>query len=118
MGITLRQGLIFGMIKGHGEVSTISYSGDNKVTRITTLLKPQSGSNRTSARKDRANLSDPSRRLHVSVAEIGGYSNMPKSEPSGRERINPHTRVNSKGVVERNPARLALLDEVQDLIKS
>jgi len=117
MNLTLRTGLIFSLTKGHGEVSTISCPGDNKATKITSLLVPQSASNRQSSRKDRAVLNDPSKRLHVSVAEVGGYSNLPKSEPSGRSRINPHVKVDPKGVVLRNPAHMEMLDNVQELIR-
>lgn len=117
MNMTLKTGAIFSITKGHGEVSTVSCPGDNKAFKVTALLVPQSSSNRTSNRKDRAQLSDPSKRLHVSVAEVGGYLNLPKSEPSGRSRLNPTLRTDPKGVVLRNPARLELLDTVQELIK-
>jgi hypothetical protein len=98
-------------------VSTISTPGDNKATKITSMLVPQSASNRQSQRKDRAVLNDPSKRLHVSVAEVGGYSNLPKSEPSGRSRINPHVRIDPKGVVLRKPEYVEMLDQIQELIK-
>jgi hypothetical protein len=117
MNLTLRTGLIFSLTKGHGEVSTISTPGDNKATKITSMLVPQSASNRQSQRKDRAVLNDPSKRLHVSVAEVGGYSNLPKSEPSGRSRINPHVRIDPKGVVLRKPEYVEMLDQIQELIK-
>lgn len=117
INLTLRMGSVYGMIKGHGEVTTISVPGDNKATKITSMLVPQSGSNRISNRKDRSMPTDPSRRLHVSVAEIGGYSNLPKSEPSGRARLNPHVKVDSKGLVLRDPAWVPLLDEIQEMFK-
>jgi hypothetical protein len=117
MNLTLKTGLIYSMTKNHGEVSTISSPGDNKAFKITSLLVPQSGSSRLSSRKDRAVLNDPSKRLHVSVAEVGGYSNLPKSEPSGRSRLNPHVRADVKGVVQRNVERLEMLDTVQEMIR-
>lgn len=117
MNLTLKTGLIFSINKNHGEVSSLSSPGDNKAFKITSVLVPQSGSNRLSSRKDRAVLSDPAKRLHVSVAEVGGYANLPKSEPSGRSRLNPHVRVDARGVVQRNPERIALLDATQEDIK-
>jgi len=62
-------------------------------------------------------LNDPSKRLHVSVAEVGGYSNLPKSEPSGRSRLNPCVRIDDKGVVIRNPERIEMLDSIQEMIR-
>jgi hypothetical protein len=117
MNLTLRAGLVFSMTKNHGEVSTISSPGDNKAFKITSILVPQSGSSRLGSRKDRAVINDPSKRLHVSVAEVGGYANLPKSEPSGRSRINPHLQVDVKGVVMRNPTHAALLDGIQEQIR-
>jgi len=118
MNVSLRTGLIFSITKSHhGEVSTVSSSGDNKAFKITSMLRPQSESSRIGGRKDRAVINDPTRRLHVSVAEIGGYSNLPKSAPDGRSRINPCVMVDSKGVVMRNPKFMQLLDEIQSIIK-
>jgi hypothetical protein len=117
MNQTLRLGLIYSMTKNHGEVTNISNPGDNKALKITSILVPQRDSTRTSNRKDRAVLNDPSKRMHVSVAEIGGYSNMPKSEPSGRSRINFYLQYDSKNVVERNPKYIKLLDGIQEMLR-
>ena len=117
MNNTLKTGLIFGISKGHGEVSTISSSGDNLAFKITANLVPQTNSNRLGSKKAKMVLSDPSKRLHVSVAEVGGYSNLPKAAPDGRSRINHHVRTDARGVVLRNPERKELLDEIQQLIQ-
>jgi hypothetical protein len=117
MNMTLRTGLIYSITKGHGEVSTISVPGDNKAFKITSILVPQSSSNRQSSRKDRAVLNDPSKRLHVSVAEVGCYSALPKSEPSGRSRVNQCVQLDDKWVAVRNPVRAPLLDQIQSRIK-
>ena len=117
MNLTLRTGLVYSITKNHGEVSTISVPGDNKAFKVTALLVPQGNSNKLSSRKDRAVMNDPSKRLHASIAEVGGYSNLPKSQPDGRARLNPHVQFDPKGVILRNPARVELLDSVQELIK-
>jgi hypothetical protein len=105
------------MTKGHGEVSTVSTPGDNKAFKATAILVPQSSSSRTSNKKDRAVINDPSKRLHVSVAEVGGYANLPKAEPSGRSRINPHLQIDEKGVVLRNPEFVPKLDSIQEMLR-
>lgn len=117
MNLTLRTGLIYSITKGHGEVSTIAVPGDNKAFKITSLLVPQGNSNKLSGKKDRANLNDPAKRLHSSIAEVGGYVNLPKSAPDGRARINPCVQFDAKMVVVRNPARKELLASVQELIR-
>lgn len=114
----LRIGTIFSLNNGHKEVTTSSYSGDNMATKITCMLEQQSGSDRRGKGNDRAAIGDPSKKLHISVAEIGAYSGMPKSDPSGRSRLNLHARISARGVVERNPELRPLLDPIQEKIKA
>lgn len=117
MKMTLRTGLVYSITKNHGEVSTISSPGDNKAFKVTSLLVPQSGSNRQGSRKDRAVLNDPAKRLHISVAEIGGYLNLPKSQPDGRARLNQMTDIDERGVVQRKVKFMDLTTGVQEMIK-
>lgn len=113
----LRTGLIFSITKMHGEISASSYSGDNKALKFTSIMVPQQDTNRLKSRKGRTAIEDPTKRLHVSVAEVGGYSNIPKSEPSGRSRLNLFVGVDSKNVVKRNPQLVPLLDHVEQMLK-
>lgn len=116
MNLTLRTGLVFSITKNHPEVSTISVPGDNKAFKVTALLKPQTATNKN-VRKDRASINDPTKRLHASVAEVGGYANLPKAAPDGRERLNPTVEFDHNGVIVRSAKRRELLDEVQRLIQ-
>lgn len=113
----LRTGLIFSIRKMHGEITASSYSGDNKALKFTSVLVPQQDTNRLKSRKGRTGIEDPTRRLHVSVAEVGGYSNIPKSEPSGRSRLNLFLKVDHKNVVQRDPKLVPLLDQVEQMLK-
>lgn len=117
MNMNLKTGLIFKITREHGEVTTTSTSGDNKALKTTLLLVPQSSSSRNKSKRDRLALADPSKRLNASIAEIGGYSCLPKSEPTGRSRLNLHVQVNSTGLVLRNPKYIELLDNVQAMIR-
>lgn len=114
---TLKTGLIYSITRNHGEISTMTTSGDNMAFKITSILVPQANSSKATGRKDNATLGDPAKRLHVSIAEIGGYSALPKSEPTGRSRINPHAQLDSKGSVLRNAELAPLLDRIQDMIR-
>lgn len=118
MKTVLTPGLIYAIRNKCNSVSTVSYSGDNKFFKITCMLVPQQkNSSNKQPTKERESLSDPSKRLHVSIAEVGGYLNLPKHEPSGRNRINPHIQIDQKGTVLRDPKKLALLTSVQDIIR-
>lgn len=115
--VTLRVGLIHAIRRSHGEVRTETTSGDNKALKITSILVPQTSSNKMTSHSDRNGVSDPSKRLHVSVAEIGGYLNLPKSEPDGRSRLNLCQEVENEEDVIRNPKFRELLESIQEDIK-
>jgi hypothetical protein len=117
MNQNLRPSLIFTITKNHGEISTASASGNNKALKLTLLLVPQSSSINLGGKKARTTIEDPGKRLHASIAEIGGYANIPKSAPDGRSRISPYVKTSEKGLVLRDPKFIELLDTIQTHFK-
>lgn len=117
MSAIMRPGIIFHIRSQHSGVSTVSYSGDNKVFEITSMLVPQKTSGKAGAQNDRAAINDHARRLHPSVGEVGAYLAFTKSDPSGRSQINPHVMLSPSGAIIRDPAKRELLDKVQEMIK-
>jgi hypothetical protein len=109
----VRPGLIYSINKTVGSVTTNSYPGDNKALKITTLLVPQQSSNKKTKGREPTQLSDPINRLHVSIAEIGGYANLPNSAPSGHYRLNHYAITDADNVVQRNPKFKELFDKIQ-----
>lgn len=96
----------------HGEVNAVSYPGDNKILRITSMLIPQDKADRSKSHSG-GQISDTSKLLHASIAEVGQYSNLPKTGPDGRDRANMHVKLSLDGLVERNEQFRELLDETQ-----
>ena len=117
MNMNLRQGLVFKITKDHGAVTTTNTSGDNMALKITNLLVPQSESNKNGGKKGRTVLSDPTKRLHASIAEVGSAWALPKSAPDGRSRLNLTLNISETGLVLRDPTKVELLDSVQQKIK-
>lgn len=117
MNATLTPGIIYGITKQNPCMTTVSYSGDNAFFKITCIVASQSSANRATGKKNRARIADPSKRLHVSIAEVGGYSNLPKSEPTGRHRINPHLHIDDRGMVLKDPEKINMLSSIQALIE-
>lgn len=117
MNHNLRQGSVFKLTKELGSVTTTSTSGDNMALKITNILTPQSKSTKSSGSKGRAVLADPTKRLHASIAEVGGAWALPKSEPDGRSRVNPTLQISPTGLVLRDPKYIDLLDSIQAKIK-
>ena len=117
MNLYLRQGMVFKLAKEHGEVSTQGTSGDNMALKITNLLVPQHKSSKTGKQKARTVLSDPTKRLHVSIGEVGGAWAIPKAEPDGRSRLSLTLEIDPTGLVLRDPKYVDLLDSIQQKIK-
>lgn len=113
---TLKPMLITGINRGHGEVTSVSSPGDNKYFKFTSRLVQQVDSSGTST-KSKSAASDPSKLAHVSIAEIASMSTMTKSEPTGRDKINPFVHIDQDGLVKRDPEKIPLLDQVQAMIQ-
>lgn len=116
-GNHIRTGAIFHIYKSSGAVSANSYPGDNKVMKITTLLVPQQHTNKMNRKKGGLQLRDPINQLHISVVEVGGYSNLPKSQPSGHFRINPFVGLTLDNVIMRNDSFIEIYDQAQAAIE-
>lgn len=116
MNMFLKQGLAYRLNRSHGEISTTSTSGDNKALKITNVLVPQTKSSKR-ASATQTSLTDPSLRLHASIAEIGGYACIPKSSPDGRARLNLTVNIGPSGLAERDPEIRPLIDSVQEMIR-
>lgn len=110
----LKPGLCYQLGKTHGEVTSISYSGDNMAFKATSTLTPQTSTSKHVKKVgDRGAASDPTKRLHPSIAEVAAISCMPKSDPTGHSRINHYALLNpSMNMIERNPKFIELLDKI------
>lgn len=113
---TLKMAVVTQMNRGHGEISSVAVPGDNKYFKITSRVVPQVDSSGAKA-KSKATSSDPAKLLHSSIAEVGSYSTMSKSEPTGRDKINPHVQLSADGLILRDPDKVDLLDSVQRMIQ-
>ena len=101
----------------HGEVSSVSCPGDNKYFKITCNLVPQTSATGGAGGNNKAGIIDSSKFLHSSIAEVGSYTNQPKSQPDGRTRVNPCVHIDEDGNVVRDPRYIELIDEVQRKIQ-
>jgi hypothetical protein len=115
----LKYNLAVEMNTGHGEVTSISSPGDSMYFKLTSTLVPQTNSSgmESGGSKSQASMADPSKFLHPTIAEVGSFSNLPKSDPSGRSRVNPYLTVEADGTIVHKPQFAALLESVQQKIK-
>lgn len=115
----LKFGLMYGLTRRHGEVSTKSSSTDNLAFKITSSLVPQTATGQRSKGKgsDRGALHDPSKKRHVSVGEYAAMACMSKADPTGRSGLNHWALLDpSKQMLVRNPKFVAMLDDITKML--
>lgn len=100
----------------HGEVDIVSYPGDNKAIKLTSMVVPQDRA-RSSKSHNKSLIGDSSRLIHVSLSEVCQYKNQPKNNPDGRGRVNLWCDIEFDGMVKRNEQDAEALDIVQKKFK-
>lgn len=106
------------MNRGHGEVAGISSPGDNVYFKVTSILVPQTSATGGGRGNKKTTLTDPSKYLHASIAEVGSYTNLPKTSPDGRTRVNMYLELIDGRRVKRNPKFVRLIDATQRKIQN
>lgn len=102
----LKPGKIFQITNGKPGVSSIAIPGDNMVTKLTTLLVPQTSSK--GGRRD--GKADASRAMNATVAPLGGYLNIQKKTPTGRTRISPWAVLSDECIT-------AIAEDLKDVVE-
>ena len=110
----LTSSVIMKINTGHGEVSSVSSSGDNKFIKITSKMVAQSDA--TGPGKHKGGLTDETKFLHASLAEVGSFANQPKFSPTGHSKVNCYLNIDPSGMVVRNEEYAPLLDSIQNRI--
>lgn len=101
----------------HPECQNVPSSTDNKIFRITGKMVLQASAMSKMNNGGTAPTDNLSNILHASQAEIASFTNLPKSEPTGRDRLNMYARVEANGTISRNPDFVQLLDTIQQHIQ-
>lgn len=109
----LKPGMCFQLSKTHGEVASISYSGDNMAFKATSTLTPQTATSKQVKKVgDRGTANDLSRRLHPSLAEVAAVSCMQKSDPTGQSKLNHYMLLDAtRTKIVRNP-KFAIMQDM------
>lgn len=113
----LKPELIFSINSGHPEVTAISTGSDNKAFNITNALILQSQTSTRMVGGGKSASRDSSMQLHMSIAEMGSLVHLPKSEPTGRGRLNLTANVSPKGELIQDPKKREFINSIQEMIK-
>jgi hypothetical protein len=112
----LKTMLVMGINKDHIEVSSTAVPGDNMYFKVTSMMALQTDS-KGGRGKSSTSPNDPTKHLHVSIAEVGSYSTMSKSDATGRRKINPYVKTDENDTIIRDPDKIELLESVQRMIQ-
>lgn len=96
----------------HGEVSSASSSTDVMSFKLTTNLRLQTNIT-NSATSNKVVSVGAADLLHVSIAEIGQYLNLPKAEPTGRQRLNHFQQLGPNWSTIQDPAKMDVTVKTQ-----
>lgn len=91
----LREGLIRQLTKDHGEVRNIQSATDS-IYNITRVIVPQ-GQTRKRTKAQGNQMYKPENMAHSSMLLTTQFAGMPKSQPNGREYINPFLKLGPGG---------------------
>lgn len=115
----LKPGSIFGLQRANIAAGSVSYSGDNKYFKLTSVIGQQQSV--VGARRGRRTrtIVDASKRLHSSMIEAGSVLFLSKSNPTPMIRANPYLHLDlSTGIITPNPKFQALLEHTESLLKA
>lgn len=117
MGKHLRKDVIYDLTKAHhGEVSSVSCSNDNKLTKLTSRIVTQADANGKSKYCDIIN--DPAKHVNADLCYVGSYTNQPKFDPTGQSKINGYVQLQYDNTIAPIPEHLApLIDAVNGRLK-
>lgn len=114
---TLKPTTAMGINRNHGEVNSVSCPGDNKYFKVTSQIVLQTDSSGGRGKSKKTTASDPSKFLHASIAEVGSYNTMGKSEPTGRNKVNPCLTIQADGLIMKDPGKVETLERTQRRIQ-
>ena len=98
----------------HGETATHQISGDNMFMKITSNIVQQTKAN--DGYSSDTTEYDPQLVLHSSQMAVASYLNQPKSNPTGRDCVNPYVDLDATDIVQIPERHEAVLREMEKVV--
>lgn len=106
---------IFRINHQHGEVASIASPSPCMSFKTTANMILQTNITQgTSVAK--TNIVTSANVLHASIAAVGQFNNLPKTEPTGRCRANPHMQLDERGITQLPEYLTPLIERTQSII--
>ena len=82
---------VYKLRSGNLAVSGMNYSGDNIYPKVTAIMAEQESLPGPKRGKHKRKVPDVTKRLHMSMLEVGSLLYLPKNNPTPTARMNPYT---------------------------
>ena len=109
--------LIIAINRSNAVVTNISSPTDNMLFKITSNVVLQASTTGSAAGRAKNETFDESHVLHASIAEVGSYMHITKSETTGRGRLNMFVQLTPEGYIQRKESLRPIIDRVQQNIR-
>lgn len=101
-------------IKNHTEIIVVDDPGDLPILKMGRMVIPQEKSDKAKTANSSFSVDDPTNSLHESLIEVGGAFDMSKSDPSGRNRLNPFVTLSEDNTIIPNPELAETIQAIRD----
>lgn len=114
MNKLLKPGAIFGLTRSNIAVSAVSYSGDHKYPKITSVVAQQQSTSGASRGPKKRIVVDATKRIHPSMVEAGSLLFLSKSNPTPMVRLNMYANIDlSTGTILPKPEFKSIREKTQ-----
>lgn len=103
-------------IKNHGEIIVVDDPTDLPLLKLGRMVTTQEKSDKAKTSRTPFNPNSPTSALHESILEVGAAFDMPKSDPSGKSRLNPHVMIDDQYRIIPNPELKEIMDATRKLL--
>jgi hypothetical protein len=112
----IKTGLVYALTKSHVSASSVSYSGDNMVFKLSTTVNVSTVSNNISKAKETDSYLNPRNRIHVSLAYVNGHLTVSKRSERGTGRFNIYATLDDNYTTTVTPPKFKeLINRTQEL---
>lgn len=112
----LPYGRILSLNSGKAFIKSVSSSSDCLLHKVTSVITPQTECGNGSGAKKRPTFTEE-QYAHISNIELGGITNLPDRDPTGKSSLNQMACTTPDGTLIRNPLLIEELDIVQQDIE-
>lgn len=109
--------IISGNLSKRAVAKGITYSGDNKLFKVTTEAIPQTSANSRGGRRgDQSVTADPTKKISASMAEVCTFVVLSKADETGDGKISPYLQISDASMVVRSEALRPLIEKTQQIL--